>query len=531
MRSCCTPVSEGMEIITNDAELKEIRKTVLKLILSNHPNDCLNCSRSGQCELQEMTAEMGIDQNEIIKMLSQEPKDDTTGAIVLDPSKCIVCGRCVNICQNVQNVWALSYLHRGFVTKVTGANDTKLADSPCIKCGQCAAHCPTGAITDHDNTQKVFDLLSNKDYVTVVQIAPAVRVALGEEFGFEFGSNLTGKIYAALRRLGFAKVFDTNFGADLTIMEEASEFVKRFTSNDNLPMFTSCCPAWVDYIEKYYPENLENLSSCKSPHQMVGSIAKTYWAEKAGIDPSKVKVVSVMPCTAKKWEIGRDETMSSSGYKDVDEVITTRELAKMIKRAGINFKALKEEEADNPLGEYSGAATIFGVTGGVMTAALRSAYFFITGEELGELNFQAIEGLDAVKVAEVDIKGTKVRIAVVNGVGNVETVMEQINKAKAEGAELPYHFVEVMACPGGCIAGGGQPRVMGATFDKPWGINNEIRKLRSKGLNCEDECAKNRLSHKNESIKMLYQDYLGQPGGEKSHHLLHTKYVKRSLYK
>ncbi len=531
MRSCCTPVSEGMEVVTNDAELKEIRKTVLKLILSNHPNDCLNCSRSGQCELQEMTAEMGIDQNEIIKMLSQEPKDDTTGAIVLDPSKCIVCGRCVNICQNVQNVWALSYLHRGFVTKVTGANDTKLGDSPCIKCGQCAAHCPTGAITDHDNTQKVFDLLSNKDYVTVVQIAPAVRVALGEEFGFEFGSNLTGKIYAALRRLGFAKVFDTNFGADLTIMEEASEFVKRFTSNDNLPMFTSCCPAWVDYMEKYYPENIPNLSSCKSPHQMVGSIAKTYWAEKAGIDASKVKVVSVMPCTAKKWEIGRDETMSSSGYKDVDEVITTRELAKMIKRAGINFKALKEEEADNPLGEYSGAATIFGVTGGVMTAALRSAYFFITGEELGELNFKAIEGLDAVKVAEVDIKGTKVRIAVVNGVGNVEAVMEQINKAKAEGAELPYHFVEVMACPGGCIAGGGQPRVMGATFDKPWGINNEIRKLRSKGLNCEDECAKNRLSHKNESIKKLYQDYLGEPGGEKSHHLLHTKYVKRPLYK
>ena len=531
MRSCCTPVSEGMEIITNDAELKEIRKTVLKLILSNHPNDCLNCSRSGQCELQEMTAEMGIDQNEIIKMLSQEPKDDTTGAIVLDPAKCIVCGRCVNICQNVQNVWALSYLHRGFVTKVTGANDTKLGDSPCIKCGQCVAHCPTGAITDHDNTQKVFDLLANKDYVTVVQIAPAVRVALGEEFGFEFGSNLTGKIYAALRRLGFSKVFDTNFGADLTIMEEASEFVKRFTSNDNLPMFTSCCPAWVDYLEKYYPENIENLSSCKSPHQMVGAMAKTYWAEKAGIDPSKVKVVSVMPCTAKKWEIGRDETMSSSGYKDVDEVITTRELAKMIKRAGINFKNLKEEEADNPLGEYSGAATIFGVTGGVMTAALRSAYFFITGEELGELNFKAIEGLDAVKVAEVDIKGTKVRIAVVNGVGNAEAVLEEVNAAKAEGRELPYHFIEVMACPGGCIAGGGQPRVMGAQFDKPWGINNEIRKLRSCGLNCEDECAKNRLSHKNESIKKLYADYLGEAGGEKSHHLLHTKYQKRSLYK
>ncbi|MBP5615601.1 MAG: iron hydrogenase small subunit, partial [Alphaproteobacteria bacterium] len=400
-----------------------------------------------------------------------------------------------------------------------------------IKCGQCAAHCPTGAITDYDNTQKVSALLANKEYTTVVQIAPAVRVALGEEFGFDFGANLTGKIYAALRRLGFTKVFDTNFGADLTIIEEASEFVKRFTTNDNLPMFTSCCPAWVDYLEKYYPDNIKNLSSCKSPHEMVGAIAKTYWAAKAGIDPSKVKVVSVMPCTAKKWEIARDETMSSSGYQDVDEVITTRELAKMIKAAGINFKRLKEEEADNPLGEYSGAATIFGVTGGVMTAALRTAYFYITGTELGTLNFKAIEGLDAVKVAEIDIKGTKVRIAVVNGVGNVEPVMEQINKAIAEGTELPYHFVEVMACPGGCIAGGGQPRVMGATFDKPWGINDEIRKLRSTGLNCEDECAGNRLSHKNESIKQLYTDYLGEAGGEKSHHLLHTKYAKRPIYK
>ena len=531
MRSCCTPVAEGMEIVTNDEDLAEIRKTVLKLILSNHPNDCLNCSRSGQCELQDIASEMGIDQNEIIKMLSQEPKDDTSGAIVLDPSKCIVCGRCVNICQNVQNVWALSYLHRGFVTKITGANDKKLADSPCIRCGQCAAHCPTGAITDYDNTQKVAALLNNKDNVTVVQIAPAVRVALGEEFGFEFGSNLTGKIYAALRRLGFARVFDTNFSADLTIIEEASEFVKRFTANDNLPMFTSCCPAWVDYLEKYYPENIPNLSSCKSPHQMLGAIAKTYWAEKAGVDPSKVKVVSVMPCTAKKWEIGRDETMNSSGFKDVDEVITTRELAKMIKAAGINFKALKEEEADSPLGEYSGAATIFGVTGGVMTAALRTAYYYITGKELKKLNFKAIEGLESVKVAEVEIKKIKVRIAVVNGVGNVAPVMEAINKAKAEGTELPYHFVEVMACPGGCIAGGGQPRVMGATFEKPWGINNDIRKLRSKGLNTEDEKAKNRLSHKNKSIQKLYKEFLGEAGGEKAHHLLHTKYRERPLYK
>ncbi len=531
MRSCTTPVAEGMQVVTSDADLMNIRQTVLKLILSHHPNDCLNCAQSGQCELQEMTSEMGIDENEIIRMVSQEPKDDTSHAIVLDPSKCIVCGRCVDICQNTQNVWALSYLNRGYVTKITGANDTKLADSPCIRCGQCAAHCPTGAITDYDNTSKVFDMLHNPELTTVVQIAPAVRVALGEEFGMDFGMNLTGKIYAALRRLGFAKVFDTNFGADLTIIEEATEFVKRFTSNDTLPMFTSCCPAWVDYVEKYYPQNIKNLSSCKSPHEMVGAVAKTYYAQVAGIDPSKIKVVSVMPCTAKKWEIGRDETMSSSGYQDVDEVITTRELAKMIKKAGINFKNLKEEEADSPLGEYSGAATIFGTTGGVMTAALRTAYYYITGEELGELNFHQIEGLDAVKAAEVDIKGTIVKIAVVNGVGHVEPVMEAINKALEEGSELPYHFVEVMACPGGCIAGGGQPRVMGRVFDRPWGINDEIRKLRSKGLQTEDEEAKNRLSHKNKSIQKLYSDYLGQAGGEKAHHLLHTKYEVRDLYK
>lgn len=531
MRSCCTPAAEGMEIVTNDAELREIRKTVLELILSNHPNSCLTCSRNGACELQDMAAQMGVDGDEIRKILSAEPIDDSTKAIVLEPAKCIVCGRCVDICQNVQNVWALSYLHRGMATKVTGANDTKLGDSPCIKCGQCAAHCPTGAITDYDTTAQVWNMLKDKDLVTVVQIAPAVRVALGEEFGAAFGSNLTGKIYTALRKLGFAKVFDTNFGADLTIIEEATEFVKRFKENDNLPMFTSCCPAWVDYIEKYYPDMLPHLSSCKSPHEMLGAVAKTYYAEKMGIDAAKIKVVSVMPCTAKKWEIARDETMSSSGYQDVDVVITTRELAKMIKQDGIDFMHLPEEEADNPLGEYSGAATIFGVSGGVMTAALRTAFFYITGQELGNLCFDPIIGLDGVKVAEVDIMGTKVRIAVVNGVGNAEAVLKEIKDAQEKGEELPYHFVEVMACPGGCIAGGGQPKVMGHGLPKPWGINDEIRKLRSKGLNCEDAKAENRLSHKNESIKKLYNDYLGEAGGHKAHKLLHTKYSKRPLYK
>lgn len=531
MRSCCTPAAEGMEIVTNDAELRDIRKTVLELILSNHPNYCLKCNRNGQCELQEMAMQMGVDRDEIRKILAPTKIDDSTQAIVVDPSKCIVCGRCVDICQNQQNVWALSYQNRGLATKVTGANDARLIDTPCIKCGQCAVHCPTGAISEYDDTAKVWNMLRDKDVVTVVQIAPAVRVALGEEFGYPFGENLTGKIYAALRRLGFAKIFDTNFGADLTIIEEATEFVKRFTAKDRLPMFTSCCPAWVDYVEKYHPERLPNFSSCKSPHQMVGAVAKTYYAQKAGIDPAKIRVISVMPCTAKKWEIRRHETMNSSGFQDVDAVITTRELAKMIRQAGINFQGLKNEEADNPLGEYSGAGTIFGVTGGVMTAALRTAYFYITGQELGALNFEAIEGLDAVKAAEVDINGTKIRIAVVNGVGNVEQVLTEIKTAEEAGEDLPYHFVEVMACRGGCISGGGQPKVMMHHMPKPWGINNEIRKQRSKGLNSEDEQAANRLSHHNQSIKQLYAEYLGKPGEGKAHELLHTKYRQRDLYK
>lgn len=531
MRSCCTPAAEGMEIVTNDAELRDIRKTVLELILSNHPNYCLKCNRNGQCELQEMAMQMGVDRDEIRKILAPTEIDDSTQAIVVDPSKCIVCGRCVDICQNQQNVWALSYQNRGLATKVTGANDARLIDTPCIKCGQCAVHCPTGAISEYDDTAKVWDMLRDKDVVTVVQIAPAVRVALGEEFGYPFGENLTGKIYAALRRLGFAKIFDTNFGADLTIIEEATEFVKRFTAKDRLPMFTSCCPAWVDYVEKYHPERLPNFSSCKSPHQMVGAVAKTYYAQKAGIDPAKIRVISVMPCTAKKWEIRRHETMNSSGFQDVDAVVTTRELAKMIRQAGINFQGLKNEEADNPLGEYSGAGTIFGVTGGVMTAALRTAYFYITGQELGALNFEAIEGLDAVKAAEVDINGTKIRIAVVNGVGNVEQVLTEIKTAEEAGEDLPYHFVEVMACRGGCISGGGQPKVMMHHMPKPWGINNEIRKQRSKGLNSEDEQAANRLSHHNQSIKQLYAEYLGKPGEGKAHELLHTKYRQRDLYK
>ncbi len=531
MRSCCTPVAEGMEVVTGDAEIVSVRRTVLELILSNHPNECLTCIRSGHCELQDMANTFGIATSHLPSLNKKAELDDSTHSIVLDASKCIICGRCVEVCQNQQNVWALSYLNRGLATKITAAGGIKLADSPCIKCGQCSAHCPTGAIVEYDETQKVWEMLRDPDLFTVVQIAPAVRVAIGEEFGYDFGENLTGKTYAALRRLGFDRVFDTNFGADLTIIEEASEFVERFTKRpESLPMFTSCCPAWVDMLEKYHHDMIPNFSTCKSPQSMVGALAKTYYAEKMAINPEKIRVISVMPCTAKKWEIVRSKDMSSSGYQDVDVSLTTRELCRMIKQAGIDFRRLPEEDADSPLGEYSGAGTIFGVTGGVMTAALRTAYFYITGEELGDINFAAIEGLDGVKEAEVDIKGTKVRIAVAHGCGNVEKVLDKIRVARENGEEVPYHFVEVMACRGGCVSGGGQPRVMMPGQPKPRGITDDIRKKRAQGLMNEDLHAKNRLSHHNEAVKTLYKEYLGQAGSEKAHHLLHTHYVARPKY-
>lgn len=532
LRSCCTPVAEGMEVITGDAEIVGVRRTVLELILSNHPNECLTCIRSGHCELQDMANTFGIASSHLPSLNKKLERDESTEAIVLEPSKCIVCGRCVEVCQNQQNVWALSYLNRGLATRVTAAGGIPLADSPCIKCGQCSAHCPTGAIVEFDDTQKVWDMLQDPEVYTIVQIAPAVRVAIGEEFGYDFGENLTGKTYAALRRLGFNRVFDTNFGADLTIIEEATEFVNRFTQKpESLPMFTSCCPAWVDMLEKTNQDMIDNFSTCKSPQSMVGALAKTYYAEKMSINPAKIRVVSVMPCTAKKWEIKRSKDMSSSGYQDVDVSLTTRELCRMIKQSGIDFRSLPEETADSPLGEYSGAGTIFGVTGGVMTAALRTAYFYITGEELGEINFKAIEGLEGIKEAEIDIKGTKVKIAVAHGCGNIETILNRIREAKANGEEMPYHFVEVMACRGGCISGGGQPRVMMPGQPKPRGITDDIRRKRAAGLMNEDLHAKNRLSHHNESVKALYKEYLGEAGGEKAHKLLHTHYMSRAPYK
>ncbi len=532
LRSCCTPVAEGMEVITGDAEIVNVRRTVLELILSNHPNECLTCIRSGHCELQDLANNFGIAHSKLPSLNKKYELDDSTKSIVLDPSKCIVCGRCVEVCQNQQNVWALSYLNRGLATRISAAGGIQLADSPCIKCGQCSAHCPTGAIVEYDETQKVWEMLRDPNLVTIVQIAPAVRVAIGEEFGYDFGENLTGKTYAALRRLGFDKIFDTNFGADLTIIEEASEFVSRFKENpDSLPMFTSCCPAWVDMLEKYHSDMIPHFSTCKSPQSMVGALAKTYYAEKMAIDPAKIRVISVMPCTAKKWEITRSKDMSSSGYQDVDVSLTTRELARMIKQSGVNFRALPEEEADSPLGEYTGAGTIFGTTGGVMAAALRTAYFYITGEELGDIDFREIETLEGVKEAEIDIKGTKIRIAVAHGAGNVEKVIDKVRAAKANGEEMPYHFIEVMACRGGCISGGGQPRVMMPGQPKPRGITDDIRAKRAKGLLDEDLQAQNRRSHQNESVKTLYKEYLGKAGSGKAHELLHTHYTPRPVYK
>ena len=523
VRACTTQVSENMDIITHDAEIIATRRTVLELILSNHPNDCLQCPRNGNCELQELAAEFGIREGPYKKVLSALPIDDSNPAIILNPEKCIRCGRCVKVCQEMQNVWALEFLGRGIKGRIASAAGTPLGESPCIKCGQCAAHCPVGAIYERDDTVKVWSALHDPERHAVVQIAPAVRVALAEEFGLEPGTIVTKKIYAALRRLGFNTVFDTNFSADLTIMEEGTELVKRLTEkNGAIPLITSCCPAWVDYMEKYYADMIPNFSTAKSPQQMMGAMIKAYWADKAGVNPDKVFSVSVMPCTAKKWETKRNDDMKSAGHGyDVDISITTRELARMIKQAGIEIMDLPEEEADNPLGPYTGAGTIFGATGGVMEAAVRSAFFLVTKKELGNVNFTPVRGLEGVKEAEVDFQnGTKIRIAVAHQMGNIAAVLDKIREARNAGKETPYHFVEVMACRGGCIGGGGQP----------YGCTDEVRSRRIAGIYRDDEQSTLRCSHQNPFIAQVYKEFLGEPNGHKAHELLHTKYVPRELY-
>ena len=520
-RSCCTECAPGMNIVTNDLELTKARRTVLELILSNHPSDCLLCSRSGQCELQNLAADFGLRQApRFEKILKNQPVDESYEEIVLDRNKCINCGRCVEACQLMQNVWAMEYTGRGDKTVIGPVAGSDLAHSPCIRCGQCAAHCPTGAITTHNPLEKVFESIADTNLTPVASIAPSVRAAIGEEFGLPAGTLCTGKLYTALRMLGFKYIFDTNFAADLTIMEEGTELVTRLTKGGALPMFTSCCPGWVDYAEKNYHDLLPNLSSAKSPQQMQGAITKTYWAEKAGLTADKIYHVSVMPCTAKAYEARRDDSMKSSGAADVDKVLTTRELATMIRQAGIDFANLEDSEADNPIGPYTGAATIFGATGGVMEAAVRTAYKLVTGNELGDVNYTPVRGLEGVKKAEVDLNGIKVKLAVVHQMSNIAPVVEEIRKAEAEGKERPYDFIEVMACRGGCVTGGGQP----------YGHRDDLRVKRAAALYTDDATHEIRCSHQNPLITQIYKEYFGEPNSEKAHHLLHTHYTKRELY-
>ncbi|MDR0637465.1 MAG: [FeFe] hydrogenase, group A [Spirochaetaceae bacterium] len=521
-RACTTAVAEGMDIVTHDAELISVRRTVLELILSNHPNDCLQCPRNGSCELQTLAEEFGIRENPFQRIKNNLKIDDSNPSIVLNPEKCVRCGRCVKVCQQVQNVWAIEFLGRGIKGAIAPAADVPLGESPCIKCGQCAAHCPVGAIYERDETAEVWAKLMDPAITTAVQFAPAVRVALAEEFGLEPGFVATKKIYAALRRLGFNAVFDTNFSADLTIMEEGSELVRRLTEKSaDIPLITSCCPAWVDYMEKYYSDFIPNFSTAKSPQQMMGAMIKGYWAEKAGVDPDKVYSVSIMPCTAKKWECHRDDHMKSAGHGwDVDIAITTREFARMIKQAGIDVMNLPDEEADSPLGPYTGAGTLFGTTGGVMEAAVRSAYYLVTKKELGNVNFTPVRGLEGVKEAEVDLDGAKIKICVAHQMGNIESVLEKIRACRKEGKPSPWQFIEVMACRGGCVAGGGQP----------YGATDEIRAQRAAGLYRDDEQSKLRCSHQNPLITQVYSEFLKSPGGETAHKLLHTHYHARPLY-
>ncbi len=520
-RACTTPVEEGMRITTHDAELVEIRKTVLELILSTHPNACLTCARNQSCELQTLAADFGIRDDAWGHFVPGLPKDTSTGSLVIDFDKCIKCGRCVDVCQNIQNVHALSFLGRGMHTRMAPAGDILLAESPCVMCGQCSAHCPTGALVENDETEPVWQILRNKDTYAVAQIAPSVRVAIGEEFGYEPGTNLTGQLYAALRRLGFDAVFDTNFSADVTIMEEANEFVARFKDGKGeLPLITSCCPSWTDYMEKLHSDFIPNFSTTKSPQQIMGVLAKTYYAKKMQIDPAKMKMVSIMPCTAKKYEITRDHEMFASGYKDVDVVLTTRELARMIRQAGIDFRNLAPEKADNFLGAYSGAGTMFGTTGGVMEAALRTAQFVLTGEKLPKLVYEEIRGLEGIKETTVMIAGNEIRIAVAHGLGHVGEVLERVRRSKAANEPPLYHFIEVMACPGGCIGGGGQP----------YGVTDAIRRKRMQGLFTEDRDKAIRCSHDNGEVQQVYSEFLGEPLSEKAHHLLHTTYHARPVY-
>jgi iron-only hydrogenase group A len=518
-RACCTPVSPNMKVTTNTKALREVRKTILQLLLSDHDVICPTCPANEKCELQSLANYLGVDMNGLPKILERKPVDDTSIAIINDPNKCILCGRCVIVCNELQTVSALTIANRGFEAEVDTFFSQGLGNSPCVNCGQCTVFCPTGALSERSEIDLVWDALTDPNKVVVVQEAPSIRVTLGEEFGMEVGTVTVGKMYAALRKLGFDVIFDTNFAADLTIMEEANELVDRIKNGKPLPLITSCSPGWIKFMETFFPDLAEHVSTCKSPQQMFGALAKTYFAKESGIDPSKIVSVSIMPCTAKKFEARRPE-MRDSGYQDVDYVLTTREFVRMLKSAGIDLKELPEEKPDELMGMYSGAGTIFGATGGVMEAAVRTAYWMLTGKELENLDITAVRGMAGIKEAELEINGLKVKVAVAHGLGNARELLTKVRKQIEETGKSEYAFIEIMACPGGCVGGGGQPK--GSTF--------AMRARRGEGLYKEDKSLPIRRSHENPAIKRVYERFLGKTGSEIAHKLLHTFYFKRCDY-
>ncbi|MBR4949563.1 MAG: [Clostridia bacterium] len=516
--ACTHPINEGMEIYTNSPAVRKSRKMSLELILSTHEKKCLSCVRSQNCELQTLAAEFGCDETAYEGEREEYPLDTSTEYLIRDNNKCILCRRCVAACKN-QHVGVIGANERGFKTHIATAFELGLKDVPCVACGQCIAVCPVGALREKDEIDNVLEAINNPEKHVVVATAPAVRVAIGEEFGYPVGTNTKGKMVTALKKLGFDKVFDVNFTADLTIMEEGTEFLERLSNGGTLPMITSCSPGWVKFCEHYYPELLPNLSSCKSPQQMFGAVIKTYYAEKNGIDPKDIYMVSVMPCTAKKFEKTRDD-QAAAGVADIDAVLTTRELARMIKRAGIMYQTLSDEEFDNPLGVGTGAGVIFGATGGVMEAALRTVAEIVDKKELENLEFTAVRGVEGIKEASYTIGGNEVKVAVASGLSNAKILMDKI-----KNGECDYHFIEIMGCPGGCVNGGGQPIV-------PADIRNviDIRAVRAASIYEEDKNLPIRKSHENPIIKEIYADYFEKPGSHKAHDALHTKYVKRDRY-
>jgi len=510
--ACAFPVFDGMEVETNSPKVRRARKTIVELLIANHPQDCLICVRNGNCELQTLASQYGVRSFRYSGEMRKIKPDVASPAIERDPEKCILCGRCVRVCHEVQQVGAIDFVNRGFRTYVAPALDKSLNTVPCVFCGQCILVCPVGALREKSHQKLAWEAINDSEKFVVAQVAPAVRVALGEEFGMEPGSIVTGKIVAALRRMGIDRVFDTNFGADLTIIEEATELVNRLKNNGKIPMLTSCSPGWIKFVEHFYPDLLDHLSTCKSPHEMEGALIKSYYAQKIGIDSENIFVLSVMPCTAKKFEAQRPEL--GNGYPDVDAVITTRELARMIKVAGIDFARLPDEDFDDPMGESTGAASIFGAAGGVMEAAIRTAHFYLTGEDLKNVEFTPLRGIRGIKEAEVELGETRLKVAAVNGLHNVGHILDQIRRG-----DSPYHFVEVMACPGGCVNGGGQP------------LPSDPEKLRKRteGIYQIDRMMPQRCSHHNDSLKKIYQEFLGEPNGHLAHKLLHTHYVKRGV--